>query len=142
MVIIHSFYGFSLQNPWEMVFVAALREINCVRFGRIASLSAFVLFVGGCVVRIVYESFLDFGFSEFFMLLEWRTAFSHIPLRFQYNLIKTSVREGSLPSLTTLLAELSQLDRSSPTAGKRFRLFMDLLFFFRCLHCISAFLLL
>ena len=96
--------------------MAALREINCVRFGRIASLSAFVLFVGGCVVRIVYESFLDFGFSEFFMLLEWRTAFSHIPLRFQYNLIKTSVREGSLPSLTTLLAELSQLDRSSPAA--------------------------
>ncbi|MCI6684912.1 MAG: hypothetical protein MR484_00225, partial [Ruminococcus sp.] len=36
-------------------------------------------------------------------------------------------------------AELSQLDRSSPTAEKPFRVFMDLLFFFRCLHCISTF---
>ena len=83
--------------------MAALREINCVRFGRIASLSASVLFAGGCVVRIVYESFLDFGFSEFFMLLEWRTAFSHIPLRFQYNLIKTSVKGDSLSPLTISL---------------------------------------
>mgnify|MGYP003247088446 CR=1 FL=1 len=31
-----------------------------------------VLFAGGCVVQITYESFLDFGFSEFFML--YRTA--------------------------------------------------------------------
>ena len=52
-------------------------ETNCVRFGRIASLSAFVLFAGGCVVRIGYESFLDFGFSEFLMLPEWRTAFTY-----------------------------------------------------------------
>ena len=82
-----------------MVFVAVLREINCVRFGRIASLSAFVLFVGGCVVRIVYESFLDFGFSEFFMLLEWRTAVHFVSLRFQYRLIKISVKGDSLPSI-------------------------------------------
>ena len=47
-------------------------ENNCVRFGKIASLFAFVLFAGGCVVRIAYESFLDFSFSEFFML--YRTA--------------------------------------------------------------------
>ena len=52
-------------------------ETNCVRFGKIASLSAFVRFVGGCVVRIGYESFLDFGFSEFLMLPEWRTAFTY-----------------------------------------------------------------
>ena len=32
-----------------------------IRFGRIASLSAFVLFAGGCVVRIAYEFFLDFN---------------------------------------------------------------------------------
>jgi len=54
-----------------------LRENNCVRFGRYASLSACVLFAGGCVVRIGYESFLDFCFSEFFMFLEWRTAFAY-----------------------------------------------------------------
>ena len=34
-------------------------ETNCVRFA------------GGCVVRIGYESFSDFGFSEFFLFLEW-----------------------------------------------------------------------
>ena len=43
------------------------RETNCVRFGRIASLSACVLFAVGCVVRIAYESFLDSSFPEFFM---------------------------------------------------------------------------
>ena len=47
--------------------LAALRETNRIRFGRNASLSAFVLFAGGCVVRIVFESFLDFCFSEFFL---------------------------------------------------------------------------
>ena len=51
-------------------------KTNCIRFGRIASLSACVLFAGGCVVRITYESFLDFRFSEVFMFLEWRTAFT------------------------------------------------------------------
>jgi hypothetical protein len=50
-------------------------QLRAVR--RIASLSAFVLFAGGCVVRIGYESFLDFGFSEFLMLPEWRTAFTY-----------------------------------------------------------------
>jgi len=52
-------------------------ETNCVRFGKIALLFAFVLFAGGCVVRIVYESLLDFGLSEFFMLSEWQTAFTY-----------------------------------------------------------------
>ena len=37
-------------------------------------------------------------------------------LRFPLRFIKTFVKEGSLPSLTIHLAELSQLDRSSPTA--------------------------
>ena len=45
---------------------SALRKINCVRFGRVASLSAFVLFAGGCVVRIAYECFLDFSLQEVF----------------------------------------------------------------------------
>ena len=35
----------------------ASRKTNCIRFGKIAFLFAFVLFAGGCVVRIVYESF-------------------------------------------------------------------------------------
>ena len=100
-----------------LFFVLDSWETDCVWFGKIASLFAFVLFAGGCVVRIGYESFLDFGFSEFFMFLEWRTAF--ISLRFQCVLINTSVKEGSLPSLTNHLAELSQLDRSSPSAVMR-----------------------
>ena len=37
-------------------------------------------------------------------------------LRFPLRFIKTFVKEGSLPSLTNHLAELSQLDRSSPVA--------------------------
>ena len=66
----------ALPNRIEVVSLreVALRKTNCVRFGRIASLSACVLFAGGCVVRIAFVSFLDFDFSEFFMFLEWRTA--------------------------------------------------------------------
>ena len=52
-------------------------ENNCVRFGKIASLFAFVLFASGCVVRIDYESFLDYCFQEVFLLLERRTAFTY-----------------------------------------------------------------
>ena len=52
-------------------------ETNCVRFGKIALLFAFVLFAGGCVIRIIYESFLDYCFQEVFLFLEWRTAFAH-----------------------------------------------------------------
>ena len=69
-----------------------------MRFGRIASLSAFVLFAGGCVVRIDYESFLDYCFQEVFCFLNGE---QHLltSLRLQSCLINTSVREGSLPSI-------------------------------------------
>ena len=76
----------------------ALRKTVCVRFGRIASLSAFVLFADGYVVRISHESFLGNRSHEFFAFSRWRTAFSHIFLRFQFSLINTSVREDSLSS--------------------------------------------
>ena len=62
----------------------ASRETTCVRFGRIASLSASVLFAGGCVVRIAHESFLDCSLQEFFMFLEWRTADCLFLLDFYY----------------------------------------------------------
>ena len=52
----------------------ALRKTNCVRFGRIASLSACVLFAGGCVVRIADECFLDCSLPEVSLFLERRTA--------------------------------------------------------------------
>ena len=52
-------------------------KTNCVWFGRIASLSAFVLFAGGCVVRIAFASSLDYSLQEFFMLSKWRTAFTY-----------------------------------------------------------------
>ena len=57
-------------------------KTNCVRFGRIASLSACVLFAGGCVVRIAYEYFLDCSLQEVFLFLEWRTAIFLILLDF------------------------------------------------------------
>ena len=61
------------ERPFFLREVAP-RKTNCVRFGRIAPLSAFVLFAGGYVARITFQSFLDFRFSEFFMFSEWRTA--------------------------------------------------------------------
>ena len=69
----------ALPNRIQVVSLreVALRKTTCVWFGRIALLSASVLFAGGCVVQIVYESLLDFGLSEFFMLSGWRTAFTY-----------------------------------------------------------------
>ena len=68
--------AFGEQGDFCISFwVLILWDTNCIRFGKIASLFAFVLFAGGCVVRIAYESFLDCSLQEFFMFLEWRTAF-------------------------------------------------------------------
>ena len=50
----------------------------------------------GCVVRIAYESFLDYSLQEFFMFLEWRAAIFRFSLRFQFHLIHTSVKGDSL----------------------------------------------
>ena len=74
-------------------------KTNCVRFGRIASLSAFVLFAGGCVVRIAYESFLDSSLLEVFLFLEWRTAISLLLL--DYNIISSirSLRGTACPPI-------------------------------------------
>ena len=52
----------------------APRKTNCVRFGRIASLSAFVLFAGGYVIRIIFQSFLDYSLQEVSMFSKQRTA--------------------------------------------------------------------
>ena len=57
------------ERPFSLREVAP-RETICIGFGRIASLSACVLFAGGYVVRIIFVFFLDFDFSEFFMFLE------------------------------------------------------------------------
>ena len=54
----------------------------------------------GCVVRIAYESFLDYSLQEFFMFLEWRAAIFRFSLRFQFHLIHTSVKGDSLSPLT------------------------------------------
>ena len=71
------------------------KQLRAVR--RIASLSACVLFAGGCVVRIGYESFSDFGFSEFFLFLEWRTAVHFVSLRFQYYTLQPLLRRAACP---------------------------------------------
>ena len=57
----------------------------------------------GCVVRIAYESFLDYSLQEFFMFLEWRAAIFRFSLRFQFHLIHTSVKGDSLSPLTISL---------------------------------------
>ena len=69
--------AFGEQGDFYISFgVRILWDTNCIRFGKIALLFAFVLFAGGCVVRIAYESFLDDRLQEFFIFLEWRTAIS------------------------------------------------------------------
>ena len=89
----------------------ALRKTNCVRFGRIASLSACVLFADGCVIRICYESFLDYNLQEVSLFLRWRTAFFLVFLRFLSILIVHSLQGAACPLHPS--AKLSQLDRSS-----------------------------
>ena len=66
-----------LVRPRLVIKNLTSRNTTWIRFGRIASLSAFVLFADGCVVRIIFQSFLDFRFSEFFLFPEWRTAFTN-----------------------------------------------------------------
>ena len=90
-----------------------------IRFGRIASLSAFVLFAGGCVVRIAYESFLDYNLQEFFMFLEWRTANCLFLLDFYYCSLSTLCR-GQLAPCTPRRAEPA---RPQLPAARFFRLF-------------------
>ena len=51
------------------------RENRSEPFRKIALLFACVRFAGGCVVRIAYESFLDYSLLEVSLFLEWRTAF-------------------------------------------------------------------
>ena len=85
---------------WERPF--SLREVtprktNCVWFGRIASLSTFVLFAGGCVVRIADESFLEYSLLEVFLFLRWRTAFFLVFLRFLFMLIVHSLQGAAAP---------------------------------------------
>ena len=76
--IFHSANALYLWQPFCIVSRETMfleNQLRAVR--RIASLSAFVLFAGGCVVRIIFQSFLDFRFSEFFLFPEWRTAFTN-----------------------------------------------------------------
>ena len=74
----------------------ALRETNCIRFGRIASLSAFVLFAGGYVVRIAYESFLDYSLLEVFCFQDGEQHLSISP-RFLLLLIVHSLQGTAVP---------------------------------------------
>ena len=75
----------------------ALRKTTCVWFGRIALLSASVLFAGGCVVRIGFASLFDYSFYEVLLLLKWRTAFLPILFRFQYLLSFCSLQGTAVP---------------------------------------------
>ena len=61
------------ERPFFLREVSS-RKTNCVRFGRIASLSAFVLFAGGYVIQIIFQSFLDYSSQEVSMFSKQRTA--------------------------------------------------------------------
>ena len=75
----------------------ALRKTTRIRFGRIASLSAFVLFAGGCVVRIAYECFLDCSLPEISLFSRWRTAVYFVSLRSLLLLIIHSLQGAACP---------------------------------------------
>ena len=122
---------------WESSFVCLLLfdswETDCVWFGKIASLFARVckLLLGippesgsarlGHIPSLPGKPQLPLkpciSLQPFYFKRQLR--FLRFSLRFQCVLINTSVKEGSLPSLTIHLAELSQLDRSSPSAVMR-----------------------
>ena len=89
----------ALPNRIEVVSLreVALRKTTCVWFGRIALLSASVLFAGGCVVRIGFASLFDYSFYEVLLLLKWRTAFLPILFRFQYLLSFCSLQGTAVP---------------------------------------------
>ena len=119
---------------WERPFSlreVALRKTNCVRFGRIASLSAFVQFAGGCLFLNYFSIFLRFQFVRSFYVFRMANSIFFVPLRFQISLINTFVKGDSLSPIfrgclallslrdisphcgeSSLSAELSQLDRS------------------------------
>ncbi len=122
---------------WESSFVCLLLfdswETDCVWFGKIASLFARVckLLLGippesgsarlGHIPSLPGKPQLPLkpciSLQPFYFKRQLR--FLRFSLRFQCVLINPSVKEGSLPSLTIHLAELSQLDRSSPAAVMR-----------------------
>ena len=89
----------ALPNRIQVVSLreVALRKTTCVWFGRIALLSASVLFAGGCVVRIGFASLFDYSFYEVLLLLKWRTAFLPILFRFQYLLSFCSLQGTAVP---------------------------------------------
>ena len=82
--------------------VSALRETICVRFGRIASLSACVLFAGGCVIRIAYECFLDCNLPEVFCFQDGEQQFTLFLLDLYYCLLFTLCRGQLAPNVINL----------------------------------------
>ena len=89
---------------WNGVRIVFLGKTLRVRFGKIASLFAFVLFASSYVFRMIFQFFLDFRFLDVFCFQDGE---QHLltSLRFQRHLINTSVREDSLSSLTILLRQ-------------------------------------
>ena len=75
----------------------ALRKTTRIWFGRIASLSACVLFAGGCVVRIAYECFLDCSLPEISWFSRWRTEVYFVSLRSLLLLIIHSLLGAACP---------------------------------------------
>ena len=79
-----------------------------------------------CVVRIAYESFLDYNLQEFFMFLEWRTANCLFLLDFYYCSLSTLCR-GQLAPCTPRRAEparpqlpAARILQSLPASPKNF----------------------
>ena len=86
-----------------MVRQIALWDTTRIRFGKFASLFAFVLFSSGCVVRIGYESFLDCSLQEFFYVSRMANSIFRFLLDSCYYKLSTLCRGQLAPCLEDAL---------------------------------------
>ncbi|MDD6947336.1 MAG: hypothetical protein SPI20_02980 [Ruminococcus callidus] len=85
-----------------MVRQIALWDTTRIRFGKFASLFAFVLFASGCVVRIGYESFLDCSLQEFFYVSRMANSIFRFLLDSCYCKLSTLCRGQLAPNVINL----------------------------------------
>ena len=119
------------------MLVNILGKTICVRFGRIASLSTFVLFAGVALSELPMNLSLIAVCLKFFV---FRMANSNFPasLRLQYHLISTFVKGDSLSPLTIPLRRAEPARPQSPAACNFAILLHHWLYFYGTEFCRSV----
>ena len=93
----------------------ALRKTNCIRFGKITLLFAFVLFAG-VVLPELLMNLSRLQFTGIFYVFRMANSKLLVSLRFQYHLINTSVKGDSLSPLTIPLRRAEPARPQLPAA--------------------------